>query len=206
VGEEGARSIVDARRIVRRFALVLFVLLALTIGAAQATASGTTPSGGERSQTLDQAILEGLNSVRAEHGLRPLVLSGALQQAAAFQSRAMLTEGFFAHDAPNGPRFSTRLKRFYAPVAGKGGWSAGENLLYTSGTLDADQAIDAWMGSAGHRKNMLDPGWREVGIASMRSANAGGVFGSGPTWVVTMDFGVRPGAAQAKRTTASKPA
>ena len=181
------------------------MLLALAVATAgQATASGTTPAAYERSQTLDQAILARLNDVRAEHGLRPLVLSGALQQAAAFQSRAMLSGGFFAHEAPSGLSFSTRLKRFYAPTAGRGGWSAGENLLYTSGALDADQAIDAWMGSAGHRKNMLDPSWREVGIASMRSANAGGVFGGGTTWVVTMDLGVRPGSA--KRTTASKPA
>jgi uncharacterized protein YkwD len=197
---------VDAGRRVRRLSLLLFVLLAL----AAATAAQATPSvaarASERSTSLDQEILARLNDVRAEHGLRPLALSGALQQAAAFQSRAMLSGGFFEHDAPNGPTFSSRLKRFYAPIAGRGGWSAGENLLYTSGTLDADQAMDAWMDSAGHRRNILDPSWREVGIASMRASIAGGVFGGGPTWVVTMDFGVRPGAAQAKRTTVSKPA
>jgi uncharacterized protein YkwD len=198
---------VDAAWRVRRFTFLLLVLLAVTVAAAgQANAAGTTPAASERVQALDQALLAKLNEVRTEHGLRPLVLSGALQQAAAFQSRAMLSGGFFDHDAPNGLTFSTRLKRFYAPTAGSGGWSAGENLLYTSGALDADQAIDAWMGSAGHRKNLLDPNWREVGIASMRASNAGGVFGGGPTWVVTMDFGVRPGAVQAKRTTASKPA
>jgi uncharacterized protein YkwD len=197
----------DAGPRVRRFTLFLFVVLALAVAAAgQATASGTTPAASERVQALDQALLAKLNEVRAEHGLRPLVLSGALQQAAAFQSRAMLSTGFFAHDAPNGPTFSTRLTRFYAPTAGKGGWSAGENLLYTSTALDAGDAIEAWMGSAGHRKNMLDPNWREVGIASMRTSNAGGVFGGGPTWVVTMDFGVRSGTAPAKRTTASQPA
>ena len=118
----------------------------------------------------------------------------------------MLSLGFFAHDAPNGPTFSSRLKRFYGPTAGQNGWSAGENLLYTSGELDADQAIEAWMGSAGHRRNMLDPDWREVGVAAMRTSSAGGIFGGSATWVVTMDFGVRPGAGTAKRTTASKPA
>lgn len=184
------------------------MLLALGVAAAgQATAAGTTPATGERLQTLDQALLEAVNAVRAEHGLRPLVRSGALEQAAALQSRSMLSGGFFAHDAPNGPTFSARVKRFYAPAAGRGGWSAGENLLYTSGAIDAGDAIRAWMGSPGHRKNMLDPTWREVGIASMHTSSAGGIFGGGPTWVVTMDFGVRQGSASpAKRTTASKPA
>ena len=183
---------------------MLLVLGVATAG--QASAAGTTPATTEQLRTLDQALLDRLNELRAEHGLRPLVLSGGLQQAAAFQSRSMLNGGFFAHDAPNGPTFSSRLKRFYGPMAGRGGWSAGENLLYTSGGLDANQAIEAWMGSPGHRKNMLDPSWREVGIAAMRTSSAGGVYGGGPTSVVTMDFGVRPGAVQAKRTTASKPA
>jgi uncharacterized protein YkwD len=183
---------------------VLLVCAVATAG--QATAAGTTPAATERLQTLDQALLERLNELRAEHGLRPLVLSGGLQQAAVFQSRSMLNGGFFAHDAPNGPTFSSRLKRFYGPTAGRSGWTAGENLLYTSGELDADEAIEAWMGSPGHRRNMLDPNWREVGIAAMRTSSAGGIFGGGPTWVVTMDFGVRPGAVVAKRTTASKPA
>ena len=196
----------DAGRRVRRLISLLLVLLALGVAAAgTASAAGTTPTAAERLQTLDQALLVRLNDLRAEHGLRPLVLSAPLEHAAAFHSRAMLNGGFFAHDAPNGTTFSMRLKRFYAPVAGKGGWSGGENLLYTSGGLDADEAIEAWMGSAGHRKNMLDPNWREVGVAAMRTTSAGGVFGGGPTWIVTMDFGVRPGAASGKRLTASKP-
>ena len=182
------------------------MLLAFAVTAAgQATASGTSPATVERAQTLDQALLQAVNALRAEHGLRPLARSNALQQAAVFQSRSMLNGGFFDHDNPNGPSFSDRLKRFYASGAGRGGWSAGENLLYTSGSLDARSAIEAWMGSPGHRKNLLDPNWREVGVAAMHTSNAGGIFGGGPTWVVTMDFGVRTGADQAKRTTASKP-
>jgi len=193
---------------VRRLISFLLVLLAISVVAAgSATAAGTTPTAAERLQTVDQALLVRLNEVRAEHGLRPLVLSAALTHAAAFQSRAMLSGGFFSHDAPNGLSFSSRLKRFYGPAAGKGAWSAGENLLYTSGAaLDPDQAMEAWMQSPGHRKNILDSSWREVGIATMRTASAGGIFGGGATWVVTMDFGVRPGVAPAKRLTASKPA
>jgi uncharacterized protein YkwD len=191
---------------VRRLIFLLLALLAFGIGGAgQATAAGTTPDAAQRLQAIDQALLAQLNEVRADHGLRPLVLSNALQRAAAYQSQSMLTGGFFAHDAPNGPTFNSRLKRFYRPAAGRGGWSVGENLLYTSGGLDAGEAIQVWMGSPGHRKNMLDPSWREVGVAAMRASSAGGIFAGGATWVVTMDFGVRPGAQAAKRTTASKP-
>ena len=59
--------------------------------------------------------------------------------------------------------------------------------------MDADEAIQAWLDSPPHRENMLDPTWREVGIGSLHAASAGGTFGGGPTWVITMDFGARTG-------------
>ena len=67
----------------------------------------------------------------------------------------------------------------------------------TENVTDEDQEF-----GNGHSHCMLDPNWREVGVAAMRASSAGGIFGGGATWVVTMDFGVRSGT---KRTTASKP-
>jgi len=142
-----------------------------------------------------------LNETRAQHGLRALALSRALESAAVSHSRAMLQYGFFAHESSDGSQFAARLKRFYSP-AGYTYWSAGENLLYDTGALDAGTAIQAWLASPEHRRNMLDPTWREVGIASVYAPSAGGTFGGQPTWVVTMDFGARigPGAAASKPT------
>ena len=93
-----------------------------------------------------------------------------------------------------------RLKHFYTP-SGYSSWSAGENLLYNSAAMDANEAIQIWLDSPPHRQNMLDPTWREVGIGSLHATSAGGTFGGGPTWVITMDFGMRTGGA-----TAPKPA
>jgi hypothetical protein len=112
----------------------------------------------------------------------------------------MLAGGYFAHEAP-GSSFVSRLKRFYRP-AGYRSWSAGENLLFNSAPITANDAIQAWLASPHHRENMLDPSWREVGIGSVHAASAGGDFGGEPAWVVTMDFGVREGgpSATTKRT------
>jgi uncharacterized protein YkwD len=191
------RRAADAIREVKRVPAVLAVLLALAAGlAGQAAAADTAPAAIERAQALDQAILLQLNATRATHGLRPLVLSPALASAAASHSRSMLQGGFFAHESQDGSSFALRLKRFYRP-AGYASWSAGENLLYDSGALDAPTAIQAWLASPEHRRNMLDPTWREVGVAAMHSASAGGTFGGDATWVVTMDFGVRTGGRKA---------
>ena len=80
----------------------------------------------------------------------------------------MLEGGFFAHDSKNGASFVARVKRFY-PASGFSSWSAGENLLYNTAPIDAETAIEAWLGSPAHRENMLEPGWREVGIASLHT-------------------------------------
>ncbi len=174
--------------------LVLLLALSGAIGgAAQATdATPATPATTQRLQTLDAQILTRLNATRAAHGLRALVVSDELENAARAHSRALIRAGVFQHDSPDGTSFAQRLKHFYSP-AGFTRWAAGENLLYNTADVDAKAAIRAWLGSPPHRENMLDPEWREVGIASIHASSAGGTFAGEPTWVITVDFGARIG-------------
>jgi uncharacterized protein YkwD len=175
------------------------MLLALTaLPAGQARALGAAPVAVERVEALDHAILLRLNETRAQHGLRAVTLSRTLDVAAASHSRSMLENGFFAHESLDGSSFDLRIKRFYRPT-GYASWSAGENLIFSTGGLDADTAVKAWLASPEHRRNMLDPSWREIGIASMHATSAAGPFGGRPTWVVTMDFGARTGGTAASR-------
>src|SRR3954453_7993421 len=96
----------------RRISVVIALLLAVAATVAgQARAADAGPASIERMQSLDRSILAGLNEIRVQHGLRPLILSPALQDAAIFQSRSMLEAGFFAHDSRDGSSFVTRLKR-----------------------------------------------------------------------------------------------
>ena len=177
----------------KRVAVLLGLVLALTGAfAGTARAADATPASIERMQDLDAAILIQLNAARAAHGLRPLVVSDQLETAAVAHSREMLEGGFFAHDSPGGATFVQRLKHYYT-ASGYSSWSAGENLIYNTAAMDAGEAIQVWLDSPPHRENMLDPTWREVGIGSLHAASAGGTFGGAPTWVITMDFGVRTG-------------
>ncbi len=176
---------------------MLGLLLALS-GAVAGTAYATdaTPATTERLQTLDGQILTRLNATRAAHGLRPLVVSDGLENAAVAHSRDLIQAGVFQHDSPDGTSFVQRLKHFYSP-SGYSSWTAGENILYNTADIDADTAIQAWLDSPPHRENMLNPDWREVGIGSVHASTAGGTFGGAPTWVITMDFGARTGGAKA---------
>ena len=183
--------------------IVLFSLV-LALGSSlvgSAAAADAAPAATERLQALDQQILAGLNASRAAHGLSPLVMSDDLQEAAVTHSRAMLEQGFFAHDSPGGAPFVARVRSFYRS-AGYNNWSVGENLLYNTEEVTAEIAIAAWLASPAHRENMLTPEWREVGIGSLHAGAAPGLFGGEQTWVITMDFGARSGKVTQQKSTA----
>jgi uncharacterized protein YkwD len=48
-----------------------------------------------------------------------------------------------------------------------------------------------WLNSPPHRKNLLTPGWREIGLSAVHVAAAPGVFEGRETTIVTADFGTR---------------
>ncbi len=177
----------------RATVLVAYLLAVTGLIAGSTSADAAASASTVRLQVLGNDILTSLNATRATKKLRPLVLSDDLQRAAAAHSRSMLDRGFFEHDSRDGSPFSARVKRYYRAV-GYDNWAAGENLLYSSSEIGASMAIKAWLNSPGHRANMLSPTWREVGIGAFYASAAGGTFGGGTTWVVTMDFGVRSAA------------
>ena len=172
---------------------VWVLALALSVLAAFAASSGaaTTPSRTlAAADGLELKVLAELNDIRRRRGLAPLKLSKPLSAAADSHSRAMGTYGFFAHDSRDGSSFWKRVQRFYAP-RGYRTWSVGENLLWSSGSLTAPTALSLWMKSPGHRKNILTPDWREIGISAVSVRSAPGVFGGRDVVIVTTDFGIR---------------
>jgi uncharacterized protein YkwD len=165
--------------------VVLLALLAL-LSAPAALARDTDQASME---SLDAAVLVRLNTIRTAHGLVPLKLDPSLTAAAVGHSEEMLGAGYFAHDSADGSPFWKRLSAFTSGA--RSGWSAGENLLWSSGTLDAAKALDLWMASPEHRQNILTARWRQIGIGAVHADSAPGVFGGGAATVITTDFGTR---------------
>ena len=166
---------------------VLALLAAGSSGATAATAPTTTIAAADG---LETQVLDALNAVRRFHGLAPLRLAQPLAAAADSHSRTMGRFGFFSHDSRDGSDFSQRVKRFYRPGR-TGGWSVGENLLWASPTIGAAAALKMWMGSPGHRKNILSPRWREIGLSAVSVSRAPGVYGGRDVTIITTDFGAR---------------
>jgi uncharacterized protein YkwD len=169
---------------------VLAVLALLSFGAGGATAAGTPARTLSAANQLESRVLVELNAIRKQHGLVPLRLSRPLTTAADSHSRAMGTFGFFAHSSRDGSAFWKRVQRYYGPN-GHAGWAVGENLLWSTTGIDASRALKLWMGSPGHRKNILEARWREVGLSAVSVPAAPGVFGGRDVVIITTDFGVR---------------
>ncbi len=176
----------------RRALSLLGLLAALaTLGAflpaaAAAVATGTS----QKVATLDSGVLTRLNRIRVAHGLVPLTLSAGLGEAAAEHSRDMVAKGYFAHNSSNGLPFWKRIRSYY-PATSFHYWSVGENLFWSSGPVDAKAGMKAWMRSPVHRANILDPAWRQVGIAAISASDAPGTYAGLGVTVITIDFGVR---------------
>src|SRR3954467_4026944 len=142
------------------------------------------PDAGNLAQ-VGQATLCLLNDERAAAGLRPLTYSAALTTPSAAYSTRMVTENFFAHVSPDGTTLESRLTaaRYVEP---DGDWFVGENLAWGQGDLATARNIAiAWMNSPGHRHNILEPEFTEVGIGIVPGTPGDPAWGA----TYTTDFG-----------------
>ncbi len=169
----------------RRLAIVSAVTLALL---GLASPAGAVPS--VAAAPTARSVLVEINTVRARHGLRAVRLSRQLAAAADDHTLDMGRRGYFRHASFDGTPFWKRVQRFY-PSVGYRAWGAGENLLWATAGITAPQAIRLWMGSRGHRANILNPRWREIGISARSFAAAPGTFHGGDVTIITTDFGTR---------------
>lgn len=110
-------------------------------------------------------MLELINRDRVKEGLSPLRMDAKLQEVARAHSREMFRLSYFAHESPRTGAPADRLRRANIPFL-----VAGENLAYQP---NVDIAHRELMESPGHRKNILSPVYKRVGIGVIR----GGLYG-----------------------------
>jgi uncharacterized protein YkwD len=174
----------------RSLRFVALAVAALGLWVVVSPAGATSDGGKVALSSLEQGVLQEINSIRREHGLAPLRLSARLSAAARQHSQEMAAGGYFSHDSANGSSFDRRIARYY-PLGRNRYWSVGENLLWSSPDVDPDGALQMWWNSPEHRKNMLTARWREIGVSAVHAATAPGTYGGREVTIVTTDFGVR---------------
>ena len=156
---------------------------------AEAAATVATCTGG--TITLSDAEKRSLdlhNRTRVSKGLSKFCVHPTLQKAARAHSQHMIEKDYFSHTSPSGETSSARLKRYgYTPRSGRY-WTMGENIAYNSkrGVASADAVHSQWMNSTGHRANILNGKFKQIGIGAVY-----GNFKGNNVTMWTADFGSR---------------
>ena len=186
-----------------RMTLPATVLATAALGfAAPAGAAASACSGADvrpdaaGAARLSDATLCLLNSERARKRLAPLKASPKLGAAAERHARDMVARQYFAHRNPEGQHSSDRI-RATGYLASATAWVVGENLAWGTHDRATPWAIvAAWMASPGHRANILDRRYREIGLG-LSPGNPARGDGAGATYATT--FGQAARARGAKR-------
>jgi uncharacterized protein YkwD len=112
-------------------------------------------------ESLSRAAFDLINKTRVENGAAPLEWSDGLARVAAVHSQNMADFKFFGHRGLDNKVVSDR-----ADDQKLGRWRAiGENIAYNRGYADpVARSVQLWLDSPGHRRNMLDPTWKETAI------------------------------------------
>lgn len=157
--------------------------------AAGACASASAVPGKAAKRTAVRATLCVLNAARERSGLRPLRLNPRLTVAARRHAGDMQRRNYFAHDSLGGGSFVDRIKDS-GYLDGAGSWSVGENIAWGSHGHAAPRVIGRmWMDSPGHRANILNGSFRDIGIGLAYGAPVAGT--GGPAITYATDFGVK---------------
>lgn len=132
--------------------------------------------------TLAAEVVRLTNLARKKHGLAPLVMSRELNKSARFHAKFMARNDCFDHLCPNEPNLGKRARD-----AGYKWRAVAENIA--AGQEGAAEVVDRWMASPGHRKNILNPRYKEIGIGYVLLDRDGGKVAMRHYWV--QNFGAR---------------
>ncbi|MGW0883211.1 sigma-70 family RNA polymerase sigma factor [Streptomyces sp. NPDC002671] len=126
------------------------------------------------SSTVTQVVAL-VNKERAAAGCDPVTENPQLEKAAQAHSDDMAARNFFDHTNPDGADPGQRI------TAAGYRWSTyGENIA--RGQQTAQSVMDSWMNSPGHRANILNCGFKNLGVGVHKGTG-------GPWW--TQDFGTK---------------
>ncbi len=132
------------------------------------TGGGTAAAGSGAMSSDESRILQLVNAERAKTGAKPLGSNTDCTKLARMKSQDMVAKDYFSHQSPTyGSPFdmlkSNNVSYMYA----------GENIAMNQ---NADAAFKAWMNSEGHKKNILNPNFTELGVGIAPKGNGSNLY------------------------------
>ena len=106
---------------------------------------------------FEQEVIRLVNQIRTENGLKALSYDWELSRVARFKSQDMKDNRYFSHNSPVYGTPFQMIKSFGISYR-----SAGENIA--KGYATPQSVVDGWMGSSGHRANILNANYTHIGV------------------------------------------
>jgi len=110
-----------------------------------------------QANTLEAQVVVLVNKERTKVGLAPLKANWELSRVARYKSQDMIDKNYFSHTSPTYGSPFDMMKNF-----GISYMSAGENIAY--GQPTPTSVMTGWMNSAGHKANILNKNYTEIGV------------------------------------------
>lgn len=106
---------------------------------------------------FENEVIRLVNEIRVKNGLSALNTNWELSRIARYKSQDMVSNRYFSHTSPTYGSPFQMIKSFGLTYQ-----SAGENIAYGQTTPQA--VVNAWMNSSGHRANILNSSYKQIGV------------------------------------------
>ena len=114
--------------------------------------------------SYEQQVIDLVNEIRVKNGLQKLTSNWELSRVARYKSQDMHDNKYFSHTSPVYGSSFTMIKNFGISYR-----TAGENIAMGYRTPQA--VVDGWMNSSGHRANILNPSYTQIGVGYVKDGN-----------------------------------
>ncbi len=114
--------------------------------------------------SFEKEVVRLVNNIRTQNGLQPLTENWQLSRVARYKSQDMHDKKYFSHTSPTYGSPFDMIKNFNISFR-----SAGENIAMGYTTPAA--VVDGWMNSSGHRANILNKNFTQIGVGYVESGH-----------------------------------
>ncbi|MBQ8392988.1 MAG: SafA/ExsA family spore coat assembly protein [Clostridia bacterium] len=114
--------------------------------------------------SYEMEVIHLVNNIRAEKGLKELTYNWELSRVARYKSQDMKDNKYFSHTSPVYGSPFQMMKSFGITYK-----TAGENIA--RGQRTPEEVVNAWMNSSGHRANILNSSFTQIGVGYVADGN-----------------------------------
>ncbi len=120
-------------------------------------------------RTMEQEIVRLVNQERAKQGLKPLTENWEISRVARIKSQDMANDNYFSHDSLTYGTPFKMLSNYGIKYS-----QAAENIA--KGQKTAQEVVNSWMNSTGHRANILNPNYNQIGVGVGQKGKDGQLY------------------------------